>query len=132
MVREGYKRFEYDNCVYYKLLKGNLFIYLLIYVDDILIACKDKREIMKLTKSLSLEFEMKNLGATKRILGIDIERNRKEETLTLSQTGYVRKVVELFEMSSCKSVTTPIPSHFKLCDVKKDLSKDDALLKCSR
>lgn len=57
-----------------------------------LIACKDKGEIGKLTKALTLEFEMKNLRATKRILGIDIKRNRKEAMLSLSQTSYITNV----------------------------------------
>jgi len=84
--------------VYYKKLRENQFIYLLIYFDDMLIACKDKGEIGKLTMALKLEFEMKNLGVAKRILGIDIVGDRKKGTLTLSQIDYLKKVIELFGM----------------------------------
>ena len=51
-----------------------------------LIACKDKEEISKLTVYLKSEFEMKDLGAAKRILRIDIIKDRKKGTLTLSQS----------------------------------------------
>ncbi|KAH9778820.1 Integrase catalytic domain-containing protein [Citrus sinensis] len=42
MVTHGFMRCSYDCCVYYKLLKDDLYIYLLLYVDDMLIACKKK------------------------------------------------------------------------------------------
>ncbi|KAG8480905.1 hypothetical protein CXB51_025479 [Gossypium anomalum] len=45
------------------------FVYLLLYVDDMLIAAKDKGEIRKVKAQLSEEFEMKDLGPLKKILG---------------------------------------------------------------
>lgn len=47
-------------------------IYLLLYVDDMLVACKDKKHIKALKDQLSSRFEMKYLGAARKILGIDI------------------------------------------------------------
>ena len=43
-----------------------------------LIACKIKDEIEVLKELLSSEFDMKDLGHAKKILGMDIKRNRKE------------------------------------------------------
>lgn len=51
-------------------------IYLLLYVDDMLIAAKSKREIQSLKDSLKAEFEMKDLGSASRILGIYIYHKR--------------------------------------------------------
>ena len=90
-----------------------------------LIACCDKIEIQKLRAILKTEFDMKDFGATKRILGIDIIRDRKRGYLRLSQVGYLKNVVKLFGMSECKPVAAPIPSHYRLCAVKGELSKDD-------
>jgi uncharacterized protein YuzE len=42
-----------------------------------LIAAKDKSEIAKLKAQLNLEFEMKDLGAAKKIIGVEIIRDRK-------------------------------------------------------
>lgn len=125
MLRKGYMKCNFDHCVYHKQLRANQYIYLLIYVDDMLIACKDKAEIENLKTILKFEFEMKNLGAAKRILGIDIKRDRRKGALNLSQTGYLKKIVELFGMNNCKPVFTPILAHFKLYAVKGDLSKDE-------
>ena len=66
--------------MYLRKLEDNSFIYLLLYVDDMLIASKSQEEIEKLKIQLRKEFEMKNLGEAKKILGteikeIDIKRN---------------------------------------------------------
>ncbi|KAH9649101.1 hypothetical protein KPL70_025857 [Citrus sinensis] len=48
MITNGFMRCNYDCCVYFKLLEDDLYIYLLLYVDDMLIACKRRDEIEKL------------------------------------------------------------------------------------
>ena len=72
MVSHGCDLYKYDSCVYFQKLSNRSFIYLLLYVDDILIIAKDMFEINKLKILLSGEFEMKDLGAVKKILGIEI------------------------------------------------------------
>jgi hypothetical protein len=76
MISHGFKRSDYDRCVYLKTVNGST-IYFLLYVDDMLIAAKDKSEIAKLKAQLNLEFEMKDLGAAKKIIGVEIIRDRK-------------------------------------------------------
>ena len=60
---------EADHPCYVKNL-GNSFIILLPYVDELLIVRECKREIDKLKGELSKEFEMKDLGTAKQILGM--------------------------------------------------------------
>ncbi|KAH9718038.1 hypothetical protein KPL71_022065 [Citrus sinensis] len=86
-------RNKYDSCVYFKTLPSGNFIYLLLYVDDMLLACKQRKELKWLKDELSSEFEMKNLGPATKILGMHIIRDRNSKTLFLSQTGYVEKVL---------------------------------------
>nr|CAI44659.1 OSJNBa0061C06.9 [Oryza sativa Japonica Group] len=69
MLSQKFRRSNYDSCVYVKVADGSA-IYLLLYVDDMLIAAKDKSEIAKLKAQLSSEFEMKDLGAVKKILDL--------------------------------------------------------------
>ena len=113
MLSHGFKRSKYDSCVYIKHVNGSS-IYLLLYVDDMLIAAKSKVEITKLKKLLSSEFDMKDLGAAKKILGMEITRDRKSGLLFLSQQNYVKKVLQRFNMQDAKAVSTPIAPHFKL------------------
>jgi hypothetical protein len=79
-----------------------------------LIAAKSKIDITNLKAQLSSEFEMKDLGAAKKILGIDITRDRKSVLLFLSQHGYIQKVLHHFNMHDSKPVSTPIAPHFRL------------------
>ena len=60
MLSHGFKRSKFDSCVYIKHVNGSP-IYLLIYVDDMLIDAKSRVEIVKLKKLLSSKFDMKDL-----------------------------------------------------------------------
>ena len=91
--RQWYKRFDafvtahgltnssYDVCVYFKKCDDGSILYLLLYVDDMLIAAKDMGEIQKVKDLLNSEFDMKDLGAAKKILGMEIIRDRKARKL---------------------------------------------------
>ena len=69
---------------------------------------------MKLKSILKQEFEIKDLGNASKILGMEITRDRKSRILTLSQAGYLKKVLDRFGMSDAKPITTPLAHHFKL------------------
>lgn len=124
MLRQKYTRSKYDHCVYLRKLQDGSFIYLLLYVDDMLIASKNKVEIEKLKAQLNGEFEMKDLGEAKKILGMEISRDRKLGTLWLTQKDYLRRVLKRFGIhDESKPVSTPLAPHFKLSAV---LSPKDA------
>ena len=55
-----------------------------LYVDDMLIAAKSKEEIRTVKAQLNNEFEMKDMGAAKKILGIEILRDKVARILSLS------------------------------------------------
>ncbi|BFG26329.1 hypothetical protein CerSpe_126030 [Prunus speciosa] len=131
MMKIGYRRCESDCCVYTHAFKDGNFILLLLYVDDMLIACKDMSKIQELKTLLGREFDMKDLGSTQKILGMEIRRDRNEGKLWLSQSKYISKVLEKFNMMDCKPVSTPLEEHFKLSaqdcpstdEEKEDMSK---------
>ncbi|CAM6094648.1 unnamed protein product [Calypogeia fissa] len=79
-----------------------------------LIVAKDKSEIVKLKAQLSFEFSMKDLGPSKRILGMEIHRDRQKGKLWLTQGQYTKKVLAKFNMAGAKAVSTPLAPHFKL------------------
>ena len=79
-----------------------------------LIAVKSIVEVNKLNVLLSREFDMENLGSAKKILGMEIRRDRDTKRLWLSQAGYVKKVLEMFSMENAKPISTPLANHFHL------------------
>ena len=114
MARIKFTRSKFDNCVYFKLFPNNNFVILLLYVDDILITNNSKFEVTNVKRELNNEFEMMDLVAAKKILGIEIKRYRQNRKLFLSQEEYLKKVLNRFGMSNTKPVITPLSQQFKL------------------
>src|SRR5436190_22540515 len=83
---------------------------LIVYVDDIVLTGDDTEEISSLKQKLAKEFEIKNLGALKYFLGIEVARS--PYGLFLSQQKYVLDLLKDTGMLGCRSVTTPVdPNH---------------------
>jgi hypothetical protein len=113
MQRHGYSKCNANHCCYFKKFESS-YIILLLYVDDMLVVGSDMDEIQKLKKQLSSEFDMKDLGATKQILGMRINKDKQMSTLQLSQEEYIDRILKRFSMSDAKPVSTPLASHFRL------------------
>ncbi|KAJ4703769.1 Retrovirus-related Pol polyprotein from transposon TNT 1-94 [Melia azedarach] len=107
MIEIGYTRSPYDCCVYYSKATNGSLIYPVLYVDDMLIAAENKSDVQKLKDLLSVEFEMKDLGAARKIQGVEIYRERSKKKLFLSQKGYIQKILSRFGMSTAKPIDTP-------------------------
>lgn len=90
------------------------FTYLLICVANIQITAKKKEEIQKVKAQLNMKSEMKELWASKNILGIEILREMNAGKLNLSQKGYLEKALKKFNMQNAKSISTLLVSLFKL------------------
>ncbi|KAL3830794.1 hypothetical protein ACJIZ3_019596 [Penstemon smallii] len=113
MHKEGFQKCNADHCCYFKRYNSS-YIILLLYVDDMLVAGSDMNEIKNLKKQLSKEFDMKDLGPAKKILGMQITRDKQKEVLQLSQAEYISRILQRFKMGSSKPVNTPLASHFRL------------------
>ena len=72
----GFQENIEDNCVYTKFKNGK-YIFLVLYVDDILLASSDVNLLLQ-TKFLSSKFDMKDLGEASFVLGIEIHRDREK------------------------------------------------------
>ena len=114
MINIGYTHCEYDCCVYVKVLDDGSYIFLLLYVDDMLITVKSMCEVDRLKDFLHKEFDMKDLCTAKKILGMEIHKDKESRKLWLSQKNYIRKVLEIFNMQDAKPIRTPLSNHFKL------------------
>ncbi|GKB99579.1 retrovirus-related pol polyprotein from transposon TNT 1-94 [Tanacetum coccineum] len=74
----------------------------------------DMEEVKKLKILLNTKFDVKDLGAARKILGMEIIRDRKHGKLFLSQKSYIEKIISRFGTSSEKSVNTPSSANFRL------------------
>ena len=96
----------------YNKLPSEKYIYLLLYMEDVLIASKSKSAIDKLKKELSFELE-KSLRETRKVVGMEIELDWKGDKVSLMQKGYLKKVPQKFNINDdTKSVSTSLAPHF--------------------
>jgi len=70
-----FKENTVDPCIYLKFSESKV-IFLILYVDDILLATNDLGLLYETKKFLSINFEMKDMGETSYVIGIEIFRNR--------------------------------------------------------
>ena len=83
-----------DQCIYRKI-SGSKKGFLVLYVDDILLASNDKGIIHE-EQLLSKSFDMKDMGDASYVIGIKLYRDRHQVTLGLSQESYINKILEKF------------------------------------
>ena len=93
----GFVKNKVDQCIYLKV-SGRKSIFLILYIDDILLASSDLSLLNETKMLLSNSFDMKDLGETSFVLGIEIIRDRSRGVLGLSQKGYISRVLERFSM----------------------------------
>jgi len=105
------------------------FVYLLLYVDDMLIVVRNTLEIRRLKRQFSSEFEIKGLEVAKKILAMEIYRDRWVWKSHLLQKRYIYKVLECFDMKNVKLVSTLLASYFKLSAslLSKSKEKEDKM-----
>ena len=70
MLGLGFTRRKEDHCVYSKLF-GDHLIYLVLYVDDMLLIGNNKKIIQDVKTRLSSKFDMKDIGVANFILGME-------------------------------------------------------------
>lgn len=70
--------------------------------------------VNKLEIMFAKEFDIKGLGIAKKILVMNIYDDTNARKLWLSQKIYVEKVLEKFDKSNLKIVSTLLVNHFKL------------------
>ncbi|GKA32286.1 putative RNA-directed DNA polymerase [Tanacetum coccineum] len=101
---------ENDMRVYYSLFifkKNACFVATLIYVDDVIMVGNDVKKIQHTKEELDKRFSIKDLGALKYFLGIEV--SRIPEGLVLSQRKYILDILEDCGFQGCR----PSPFHFK-------------------
>ena len=94
----GFKKNTVDRCIYQKI-SGSKFIFLVLYIDDILLAVNDLKIMHETKEFLIKTFEMKDMREASYVIEIEIFRDRSCGLLGLSQKAYIEKVLEKFNMN---------------------------------
>ena len=105
----GFIKNEKEPCVY-KKASGSALMFLVLYVDDILLIGNDIPMLEVVKTSLRKCFSMKDLGEAAYILGIRINRDRSKRLIGLKQDTYIDKILKWFNMQDSKKGFLPM-SH---------------------
>lgn len=116
----GFKNSKVDPCLYI-LDKNNIDknIYIVLYVDDLIISTKNKEILQVYKNNLMQKFQMTDLNEIKVFLGITVERT--ENTISLNQSTYLQNVLNSFSMSDCNPSKSPLPCKLNYLALNSDV-----------
>ena len=119
----GFLKNSEESCVY-KKASGSMVVFLILYVDDILIIGNDIGMMQGVKAYLCKNFSMKDLGEASYVLGIKLYRDRERKLIGLSQSTYIDKILERYNFGNCKTANIPfrhgIHLSKKMCPQTED------------
>ena len=125
MLRQhGFQESTADTSLFI-LRRPDITVYLLVYVDDIIVLSSSSQAIDRLILGLRHEFAVKDLGPLHYFLGIEVAR--WSGGLTMTQRKYALDLLRRAGMLKCKTADTPMSAATKLFPADSpSLSDDDA------
>jgi hypothetical protein len=112
----GYERTEADHAVFTRVRSGALSI-LVLYVDDITMACKSLEVINQDKEQLKKHYEMTDLGEITWIIGVHVTRDRCAGWIALSQDKYALEILECFGKLDVCPISTPMLANEHLIKI---------------
>ena len=116
----GMSRSEVDHSVFYRHSSAGC-IYLIVYVDDIVLTGSDNLGISLLKQHLCRHFQTKDLGKLRYFLGIEVAQSNSG--IVISQRKYALDILEETGLMSSKAVETPMDPNIKLLPKQGSLSQ---------
>ena len=83
------------------------------HVDDYIIGCSDPKWFPKFLKTFNEHFPMNLVGEPQQYLGMKIEWDEKNETVSFSQTKRINEMIDKFKLIDAqKTYLTPMENKF--------------------
>ena len=107
----GFKPTQSDSSLFV-LRSGKESVYLLLYVDDIVLTASSNDILRRVISTINGEFALKDMGPVHYFLGIQVQRN--DDGFFLQQQQYAIDLLERAGMTECRPCDTPIDTNGKL------------------
>ena len=84
----------------YILVNAKYILYLLLWADDILLFAKALKHVKD---KLMAKYRMKDLGPARTFIGLEMNCDRKNQSIHIHQTSYIGSILQTFGMQDCKN-----------------------------
>lgn len=111
LVTLGFQASKADTSLFF-YNRGSITMFVLVYVDDIIVASSTDKATTTLLQDLKADFAIKDLGELHYFLGIEVKKAR--DGIVLTQEKYASDLLKRVGMSDCKPVSTPLSTSEKL------------------
>eukprot|EP00253_Pinus_taeda_P023767 PITA_23767 len=146
LLKLNFKHYDLDDATLFVKKVGKTVVYLVVYVDDILMTGNNESYIASIKKELRKGFEMIDIGYVYYYLGnnesyiasikkelrkgfeindigyvhyyLGIEVTQHPKYIFLSQKKYIRDLLNKFGMAECNPLTTPMEQNLKLTSIE--------------
>lgn len=128
LISLGLKNTVVNPCVYVGL-KDYQNTVIIVYVDDLIVASANLKNMTQIKEKLKKEFKLKDLGKIKDILGMRIEREGDIGDIRINQKQYINNVLKRFGMENCNPISTPLESKINVEEKEsgKNANQGDAI-----
>ena len=93
---------------------GHNFTILAVHIDNMAILAPNRQVMDTAKQEISSKFPCKDLGPMRRMVGLEVHRNRGSKTIHLSQGPYIHKVLTHFGMNLVNPTHTPLLTNENL------------------
>lgn len=106
------------------MIRGNqITVYILLYVNDILIASKHPDVVAQIKNQLREHYIVKDIGRVTQFLGIQIDQYSHRRKFVLSQQRYNESMLYKFYLQNASNAYTPAVDYNSLNKYSKDPEK---------
>ncbi|KAE8976205.1 Retrovirus-related Pol polyprotein from transposon TNT 1-94 [Phytophthora fragariae] len=120
----GFEPADADPCVYTRG-EGEDECIVCLYVDDMLIASRQKAVIASVKAGIAEKFRIKDLGRARFILGIEIDYDMERRTLGISQKSYTESIIKKFGQENAKTCLTPLEPGVQMTKADESQTEED-------
>jgi histone deacetylase 1/2 len=99
--------------------KSGIIIFVLVYVDGIIVTSSSNKAIASLLQDLGSAFALKDLGDLHFFLGIEVKH--LNQGIVLTQEKYALDLLDRVGLKSCKTLLTPLSASEKLSVTEREL-----------
>ncbi|KAI3814170.1 hypothetical protein L1987_18917 [Smallanthus sonchifolius] len=121
LLSNNFRRGAIDQTLFIKDEGGEILL-VQIYVDDIIFGSTRKKLCKDFEVLMHSKFEMSSMGELNFFLGLQVKQ--VSTGIFISQSKYVKSILERFKMTDCSAARTPMQVHHQLSPDKEGQDTD--------